>query len=127
MFLTAPLCSVSLDLQFGLTLALLIVPPTVRQEDRCSHRKLTIYVQDSLGNLQLRRSLAITDAGDNSSHAVPKDVAKALTSSGVHLFVSLLGSNPAFRNRTPEEIVDTKTGPLSSRKKIASGGRMRKS
>jgi hypothetical protein len=219
-------------IQFGLTFALSIGPPTVAQEDQCSHRKVTIYVQDSLGkpisgltpvdfdsqfrgkpvkimsvtpdqrphrivilldasrsmahkweqalylathligmplpNTQIalvvfderiqqqvgfstgRRSIetalqdlhfdpkhidekmhgktalydsllaglqllgsptssdilyAITDAGDNSSHAVPKDVAKALTSSGVHLFVSLLASNPSFRNRTPEEIM----------------------
>jgi hypothetical protein len=148
-----------INLPFDLTLALLIVSPAVAQEDQCSQRKLTIYVQDSLGKpisgltpadfesqfrgkpvkivsvipdqrthrivILLDASMilsspgcsllgsptssdilyAITDAGDNSSHAAPKDVAKALTSSGVHLFVSLLGSNPAFRNRTPEEIM----------------------
>jgi hypothetical protein len=48
---------------------------------------------------------AITDAGDNSSHAEPKDIAKALASSGVHLFVSILAMDPVVRNRTPEEIM----------------------
>ena len=75
------------------------------------HGKTALY-DSLLAGLQLLGSptssdilYAITDAGDNSSHAVPKDVAKALTSSGVHLFVSLLASNPSFRNRTPEEIM----------------------
>jgi hypothetical protein len=48
---------------------------------------------------------AITDAGDNSSHAAPKEVARAMTSSGVHLFVSLLVGAPLVRNRVPEEIM----------------------
>lgn len=43
----------------------------------------------------------VTDAGDNSSRSTPKDVAKALTANGVHLFISLL-FRPFVTSRSPE-------------------------
>jgi hypothetical protein len=44
----------------------------------------------------------ITDAGENSSDTNPKDVAKALTSNGAHLFLSLVYSGPFLMSRSDE-------------------------
>jgi hypothetical protein len=44
----------------------------------------------------------ITDAGDNSSDTKPKDVAKALTSNGAHLFLSLVYPGPFLMSRSDQ-------------------------